>query len=111
MEEIVNKVANSKLLTLDLEQFLPESKPVVLDIKDGLFQELILKEMDFRTWVKEVSTQNAGKLVSITNSSEGIVPKWAFMLLSSALIKQDAKVVYGDSKNALEALILAKVKK
>ena len=50
-EEIINRVTNSKLVTLDLEDFYPEGVRVVFDIKDWLFQEIILKEKDFRAFV------------------------------------------------------------
>ena len=47
-EAIVNKVASSGLITLNLEDFLPKAETAVFDLKDHLFMGLILKEKDFR---------------------------------------------------------------
>ncbi len=49
MEDIiVNKVAQSELVTLDLENFYPDGESAVFDLKDHLFMQLILKEKDYR---------------------------------------------------------------
>ena len=87
MEPIVNKIANSGLITLDLEEMLTHPANVmVIDIKDFLFQELILKEKDFRTQLKKTdwsAFQNSA--VAIINSVEAIVPTWAYMLMGTYL--------------------------
>ena len=44
MEGIVNKVAESGIITVDLETFYPKEEIVELDIKDFLFMEMLLKE-------------------------------------------------------------------
>ncbi|MCB0842304.1 MAG: DUF2480 family protein, partial [Bacteroidetes bacterium] len=51
--EIVNRIANSPIITFKLEEYYPQGERVVLDIKDQLFQGMILRERDFRAWVKE----------------------------------------------------------
>ncbi len=85
-EEIINRVANSKLVTIDLEDYYPKGQRVLFDIKDWLFQELILKESDFRTFVKEHDwSQYQDQYVAITCSTDAIIPAWAFMLVSIAL--------------------------
>ena len=52
MEEIINKVENSGLITIDLGELYLPGERVLIDIKDQLFQELILREKDFRAFIK-----------------------------------------------------------
>ena len=95
-DEIVNKVSNSGLVTIDLEEFYSEGERVLLDVKPLLFQELILKEKDFREFIKnEDWTKYKNKLVAITCTNDAIVPTWAFMLLSLALEPHAKKIVFG----------------
>lgn len=97
MEEIINRVANSKLKTFDLEEIYPEGKRVLFDIKDWLHQELILKEKDFREAVKNHNwNQYKNSFVAVTCSVDAIVPSWAFMLVASELMPFANKVVIGD---------------
>ncbi|PWG04595.1 DUF2480 family protein [Polaribacter aquimarinus] len=96
-EEIINRVANSKLKTFDLEEIYPEGKRVLFDIKDWLFQEIILKETDFRTSVKNHNwSQYKNSFVAVTCSVDAIIPSWAFMLIASELTPYVKKVVIGD---------------
>jgi hypothetical protein len=96
-DEIVNKVANSGLITIDLEEFYPEGERVLLDVKPLLFQELILKEKDFRDFIKnEDWSKYKNKLVAITCTNDAIVPTWAYMLLSLALEPFAKKIVFGN---------------
>ena len=96
-EEIINRVANSKLKTFDLEEIYPEGQRVLFDIKDWLFQELILKETDFRAFVKNHDwSQYKKSFVAVTCSVDAIIPSWAFMLIASELMPFASKVVIGD---------------
>lgn len=96
-EEIINRVANSKLKTFDLEEIYPEGERVVFDIKDWLFQELILKETDFRTSVKNHDwSQYKRTFVAVTCSVDAIIPSWAFMLVAAELTPHANKVVIGN---------------
>lgn len=96
-EAIVNRVANSKLRTFDLEEIYPEGKRVEFDIKDWLFQELILKETDFRTSVKNHDwSQYKNTFVAVGCSVDAIIPSWAFMLIASELTPFANKVVIGN---------------
>ncbi|MFN7640198.1 MAG: DUF2480 family protein, partial [bacterium] len=93
-EEIVNKVAQSGLVTLNLEQYAPTQAVVGMDIKEQLFQGLILREKDFRAWVDTHDwAAYAGKHVAIHCSADAIVPTWAYMLLTTRLA-QAASVVF-----------------
>lgn len=87
MEEIVNKVAQSGLITLDLKTFLPERESIhVFDIKQFLFRELLLREKDFREAMKGFEwEQYRAVYVAVVCSSDAIVPMWAYMLIGSYL--------------------------
>ena len=105
-EEIVNRVASSGLITLDLEEFYHQGERVVFDIKDQLFQELVLKENDFREFVKTNDwSVYQGKNVALICSVDAIVPTWAYMLLASELQPVVNKVVFGDLEALEQALV------
>jgi len=105
MDEIINKVANSGLITIDLEEFYPKGERVLFDIKPLLFHELILKEKDFREFIKQHDwSQYKDKLVAITCTADAIIPTWAFMLVSIALEPFAKKIVFGNLET-LEAII------
>jgi hypothetical protein len=96
MEEIINRVANSNLITLNLEDYYEKGERVLYDIKDNLFHGLILKEKDFRDFVKEHDFSiYQDKLVAITCTADAIVPTWAYMLLSSKMEPFAKKIVFG----------------
>lgn len=102
MDEIVNKVANSGIITIDPEEFYTPGERVVFDIKPFLFQEIILKEKDFREHIKNTDwTKFKDQLVAITCSADAIVPTWAYMLVALALEPHAKKVIFGDL-NTLE---------
>jgi hypothetical protein len=95
-KEIINRVANSPLVTLDLEEYYQPGERVVVDIKDQLFQELILKEKDFRNFIRTQNwSQYKNKFVAITCSADAIIPTWAYMLLTSALQPFAGTIVFG----------------
>ena len=95
-EQIVNRVSASNLVTFDLEELYTPGDRLLLDIKDQLFQGLILKEKDFRDFIKAHDwSQYTGKHVAIICSAEAIIPTWAFMLLAVALQPYAATVVFG----------------
>jgi hypothetical protein len=96
-DEIINRVAQSKLITFDLEDVYPDGKRVTLDIKDWLYEGLILREKEFRTSVENHDwEQYQDNYVALTCSSDAIIPGWAFMLVSSRLNPFAKKVIVGD---------------
>ncbi len=104
-ETIINKVAQSGLVTIDLAHFAPQGERVVNDIKDNLFHGLILREKDFREFVKEHDWQQyEGKFVAITCTADAIVPTWAYMLLANRLEPYAKDIVFGDL-NTLETIL------
>jgi hypothetical protein len=95
-EEIVNRVAQSKLITFNLEDYYPEGKRIVLDIKDWLYEGLILREKEFRNHISEHHwEQYKDAYVALTCSSDAIVPGWAYMLVSSKLQPYSKKTMVG----------------
>lgn len=96
-DEIINRVANSKLITVNLEDYYPKGQRVLFDIKDWLFEGLVLREKDFR---KSVSEHNWFKYqdsyVALTCSTDAIIPGWAYMLISIYLQPYAKKVIIGD---------------
>lgn len=110
MEEIVNKVAGSGIVSIDLEEFYVSGERVLFDIKPHLFQELILKEKDFREFVK---TNNwsiyQGKLVGIVCTADAIIPTWAYMLITLALEPFASKVFFGNLKDIENLLFAEKI--
>ncbi len=104
-EPIVNRVARSALITLDLADFYHPGERVVYDLAQNLYQGLILKEKDFRAFVKEHDWSTyAGKNVALTCTAEAIVPTWAYMLLASALTPHAHLVVFGTLEQLEQAL-------
>jgi len=95
--EIINKVALSGIITINLEDFYPHGERVVIDIKEQLFQGLILKEKDFREFVKNEDWRKyADRYVALICSADAVVPTWAYMLLAIQLEPYTKKVVFGD---------------
>ncbi len=104
-EPIVNRVANSPLITFNLEEYYHQGERVVYDIKDNLFQEMILREKDFRAFVKEHDwSQYEGKNVALACSVDAIVPTWAYMLLASKISPYAHRVVFGTIEELESAL-------
>jgi hypothetical protein len=107
-ENIVNKVAQSGLVTLDPASFYPEGERVIYDIKENLYMGLILREKDFREFVKDHNwAQYQGKYVAITCTADAIVPAWAYVLLANRLAPYALDVVFGDAE-ALETVLFIK---
>jgi hypothetical protein len=110
-EVIVNRVANSGLVTLDLEDYYHQGERVVYDLKDNLFMGLILKEKDFRAFLKEHDwSQYTGKNVAITCTEDAIIPTWAYMLLTLNLQPFANTIVYGTLQDLDEKLYFDAIK-
>jgi len=96
-DEIINRVANSKLVTINLEDYYPQGKRILFDIKDWLFEGFVLREKDFRDQVKQFNwSQFKDNYVALTCSSDAIIPAWAFILLSIHLEPFSKKTVIGN---------------
>ena len=106
VSEIINKVANSGLITLNLEHFFPKDI-VEFDLKQFLFMELILKEKDYRAALKEFDfAPYQGKTVALYCSTDAIIPHWAYMLAVTYIAPITDKIYFGSpSEIKMEVLI------
>tara|TARA_Y100000766_G_C18701512_1_gene504470 strand:- start:29 stop:523 length:495 start_codon:yes stop_codon:yes gene_type:complete len=103
---IENRVAKSGIITLDLVDFIPSGNQYVVDMKDFMQDGLILREKDFRLRIKEKDwSEFQDGFVAVSNSSDGIIPLWAYMLISSALQPYSSLVVRGNKSHLKGALL------
>lgn len=110
--EIINRVAKSGLVTLDLEEFYHPGERVVYDLKDNLFMGMILREKEFRDFLKTHDwSQYAGKAVAITCSEDAIIPTWAYMLLAVHLEPYAHTFVFGDLRALEDKLFFEAIEK
>jgi len=110
--EIINKVANSSLVTFDLEQYYQPGERIVIDIKDLLFQGLILREKDLRDFVKTNDwSQYQNKYVAIVCSTDAIIPTWSFMLVAIALGPYAKKIFLGSLEQLEEKIFTETIDK
>jgi hypothetical protein len=108
-EEIINRVANSKLITIDLEDFYLEGERIQLDISPWLFEGVILKEKEFRVYLKEHDwLKYKNSYVAIYCKTEAIIPAWAFLLVSLHLSEFAKKVSIGTLEE-LEMLLFSEI--
>lgn len=108
-EEIINRVANSKLVTFDLEDYYPEGRRVLFDIKDWLMDGFVLREKPFREAAKSHDwSQYKDAYVALTCSTDAIVPGWAYMLLSTYLQPYAKKTMVGNFE-MLESVLYSEI--
>lgn len=99
MEPFTNKVAESGIITIDLEKYYPRGEQAIFDLKEFLFMGMILKEKEFREALKNIDwAQYQGKNVAIYCSADAIIPVWAYMLAASYLQPVAVDIVMGDEK-------------
>lgn len=104
--EIKNKIAESGLINFDLSSLIPKGKRIGIDLKDYLFQEMILKEKDFREKILAIDTEEyKDAFVYIYNSADAIVPLWAYFLITAKLTDSAKKIMYGNRED-LEVLLM-----
>lgn len=107
---IINRVAESALTTIDLEEYYPKGETAVFDLKDHLFMGLILKEKDFRAALQTHDWEKyRDKIAAVTCSADAIVPVWAYMLVAANLQPVAEEVVYGEEKAVLNTLLLKNI--
>ena len=108
-EEIINRVANSKLKVIDLEDYYPEGQRVLFDIKDWLLEGLVLREKEFRTYVTEFDwSKFKDCYVALYCSTDAIVPDWAYMLITIYL-QPYAKLTVIGSLEQLESIVFSTI--
>jgi len=105
--EFVNKVAESGIITVNLEDYYPKDGLVVFDMKDYLFMGLILKEKDFREALKNLDLAPfQDKAVALTCSADAVIPMWAYMLTASALQPVATNIIFGTKEAAINKLFI-----
>ena len=106
-EEIINRVAQSGLLTLDLEDYYPREEIAVFDLRPLLFREMILKEKEFRTALSDIDwSRYAGKILAVTCTADAVIPAWAYMPVAAHARPFARSIVLGDSQTALQQTFL-----
>ena len=109
-EAFVNKVAESGIITLNLEDHFPKEDVAIFDMKDYLFMELILKEKDFREKLKELDTNlYQNKIVALTCTADAVIPMWAYMLAASALQPVAKEIIFGSEAFTKENILLRNI--
>ncbi len=109
-EEIINKVTESGLITLDLEHYYPKGEVALFDLKDYLYMGLILKEKDFREALRNINWEiYSNKYVGVTCTADAIIPPWAYMLVVSYLQPVARDVVMGDEKEVHKIIFLKNI--
>jgi hypothetical protein len=104
---IVNKVAESGLISFDLEQYYPKEETKAFDLKDYLFMGLILKEKDFRAALLSIEWSSFANMnVAVTCSADAVIPVWAYMLVASYLQPVAKNIVFGTEKQLTDSVLL-----
>ena len=110
MDEIVNRVNESGLISIDLATFKPKVEIVAIDVADVLWQRLVLKEKDFRAWIKSHDwSVYKGKAVYVYCSEDAIVPTWAYMLIGSQLEENTPDYIIGSKLDLQKRLIQKRI--
>ena len=106
----VNKVAESGIVTLNLEDYYPKEEIVVFDLKEYLFMGLILKENEFREALKILDTEiYINKIAALTCSADAVIPMWAYMLVASLLQPVAKEIIFGTEAFAKEKILLRNI--
>jgi hypothetical protein len=109
-DEIINKVAQSQLITIDLEEYYPKEEIAVFDLKPHLFMELILKEKDFRAALEKNDWSHfRDKTVAVTCTADAVIPMWAYMLVATYLQPVAKDIIFGDELTARKQLFMEKL--
>ena len=109
-ELIINKVSESSLITLNLEDFFPRGEIAVFDMKDYLFMGMILREKDFREALKNLDLSlYKNRVVAVTCSADAIIPVWAYMLVASSLQPVATEIRFGTAEEIKRDLLLRNI--
>lgn len=107
---LINRVAESGIITLNLEDYYPKEEVALFDMKDYLFMGLILKEKDFREALKILDTTPfTNKIVALTCTADAVIPMWAYMLAASALQPVAKEIIFGAKDAAANKVLLRNI--
>ena len=96
-EEIINKIAKANIIQIDLADFLSKEDVMVFDLKQALWQEMIVKEDHFRDFIKTFDWSiYSNKIVAVFCSEDAIIPAWSFMLVTTKLKEVNASINFGN---------------
>jgi len=110
MNPVINKVAESGIVTINLEEYYPSEEIAVFDLKEFLFMGLILKEKDFREALKNIDLENyRNKIVALTCSADAVIPMWAYMLVSSLIQPVAREIIFGNREHAIQSVMLKRI--
>ncbi len=110
MEVIVNKVAESGIVTIDLEKYISTETLIAFDLKDFLFMGMILKEKDYRAALKELDWEKYNNaIVAVHCSTDAVIPYWAYMLCTTYLQPIAQAVYFGTIQQVKEQLLLQNI--
>jgi len=110
-EAIVNKVSESGLITLNLEEYYPTEEIKLFDLKDFLFMGLVLKEKEFREALKKIDWEDyRNKLTGVICTADAIIPLWAYMLVTTYLLPVCKDVVLGDEKEVIKNSLVKNIR-
>lgn len=105
--EIVNRVANSGIITLNFDEILTEIQTAQFDLEPFLWQGLALKEKDFREAIKNYDwSKFQNQHVAVFCTADAIIQTWAFMLIASKLQEQNATAYFCQPVDLPEFLAL-----
>ena len=111
MEEIRNKVAESGLMTINLEKYYPATEPMPFDLKNFLFMEMLLNEKDFRESLDQHDwSQYENRDVAVYCSTDAIVPMWAYMLVASKLSGIARSIISGTPEEAFKQIFIENIR-
>ncbi len=107
---LINKVAESGLITLDLEKYMPGEEIQVFDLKDFLFMGMILKEKEFRESLKKLDLENyRNKYIAVTCSADAVIPVWAYMLVVTSLQPVAREIIIGNEQELYKKLFIKNI--
>jgi hypothetical protein len=110
-DNIVNKVAESGLITLDLEDFYPREDILLFDLRPYLFMQQVLREKDFRHALQDFDwSAYQDKIAAVTCTADAIIPLWAYMLVAAYLQPVARDIVLGDRDEALRQSFLSRLR-
>ena len=111
-ELLINRVTESLLTTIDLEDYFPKADIAVFDLQPFLFMGLILKEKDFREALKSYDWSSfENKNVAVTCSADAIIPMWAYMLVASYLQPIAEQIVFGKETDLQQDILVDNIRK
>ena len=111
-DTIFNRVAESKLITFDLEKLYQIGDRITIDLSQWLDKGIILREKEFRLKLKQHNWKAyRNQFVAIYCSTDAVLPAWASLLVTTYLQPYAKKVVMGTLVDLETNLFTEEIKK